>query len=240
MLTAIVIDDEHFAREELCELLQESQQVEVIAQAPNAIEGLKLINSLKPDAVFLDIEMPLISGIELLAMLDPDHMPAIVFVTAFDQYAIQAFEDNAFDYLLKPVDPKRLNKSIQRLIKNQASQEANKVQVLAPQKLEQVPCSGHHRITLVPIGDIEAAFSDLSGVHIKTAQQTATSQLTLKTLEEKTCLLRCHRQYLINIKAIREIKLLDNGLAEIITLSAHTVPVSRRYLKALKEILGII
>jgi len=83
-------------------------------------------------------------------------------------------------------------------------------------------------------------YSDLSGVHVQTAHQTASSQLTLKTLEEKTDLLRCHRQYLINTKSIKEIQLLDNGLAEVVTLSGKLVPVSRRYLKTLKHMLGII
>ncbi|HHP0585894.1 TPA: response regulator, partial [Vibrio harveyi] len=105
MLTALVIDDEQFAREELAELLDETGQIEVIGDASNAIMGLKKINELKPDVVFLDIQMPQVTGIELLGMLDPETMPYVVFVTAYDQYAIQAFEDNAFDYLLKPVDP---------------------------------------------------------------------------------------------------------------------------------------
>ncbi|HBV74806.1 MULTISPECIES: two-component system response regulator BtsR [Vibrio] len=244
MLTAIVIDDELFAREELTELLQETNMVEVIAQASNAVEGLKQINTLKPEAVFVDIHMPQISGIELLGMLDPDTMPHIIFVTAYDQYAIQAFEDNAFDYLLKPVDPKRLYKSIQRLVKAKQNQEAvytqTQIEALTPKQLQQVPCMGHNRIMIIPLNDIESAFSDLSGVHIQTAHQTTTSQLTLKTLEEKTELLRCHRQYLINTKAIKEIKLLENGLAEVVTHSGNLVPVSRRYLKPLKEVLGII
>lgn len=244
MLTAIVIDDELFAREELTELLQESGEVEVIAQASNAIEGLKQINTLKPDVVFLDIQMPQISGIDLIGMLDPDTMPNVVFCTAFDQYAVKAFEDNAFDYLLKPVDPARLNVCIQRLFKARATQTNQHTQAqidaLAPKLLQQVPCVGHHRIMIVPIDEIETAYSDLSGVHIQTANQNAASQLTLKTLEEKTELLRCHRQYLINTKAIKEIQLLDNGLAEVITRSGKTVPVSRRYLKTLKQELGIV
>lgn len=244
MLTAIVIDDELFAREELTELLQETGQVEVIAQASNAIEGLKQINSLKPEAVFVDIQMPQVSGIELLGMLDPDTMPHVIFVTAFDQYAIQAFEDNAFDYLLKPVDPKRLDKSIRRLLKAGQNKEAlhtqAQIEALTPKRLQQVPCMGHNRIMIIPLQEIESAFSDLSGVHIQTAQQTATSQLTLKTLEEKTELLRCHRQYLINTQKIKEIKLLDNGLGEVITQSGQVVPISRRYLKPLKEELGIV
>ncbi|EKO3387134.1 two-component system response regulator BtsR [Vibrio fluvialis] len=236
MLSALVIDDELFAREELTELLEESGEIEVIGEANNAIEGLKKINQLKPEVVFLDIQMPQITGIELLGMLDPDTMPKVVFVTAYDQYALQAFEDNAFDYLLKPIDPTRLEKTIQRLVRSMSKPQD--YSVLAPCNLDQVPCIGLNRIVIVPTIDVEFAFSDISGVHVQTHQQRATSQLTLKILEEKTPLVRCHRQYLVNTKAIKEIKLLENGLAEIITRSGHQVPVSRRYLKELKEKLG--
>lgn len=210
----------------------------MLDQAGNAIQGLQKINALKPDVVFLDIEMPQVTGIELLSMLDPDTMPAVVFVTAYDQYALQAFEDNAFDYLLKPVDPTRLDKTVYRLVKAFTKQEVKQDFSAITPELEHVPCIGHNRIMLVPIADIEVAFSDLSGVSIQTSERTATSQLTLKVIEEKTHLIRCHRQYLVNPKTIREIKLLDQGLAEIVTQSGHNAPVSRRYLKVLKEKLG--
>lgn len=236
-LTAIVIDDELFAREELIELLSEFEQIEVIDQASNAIEGLKKINQHKPDVVFLDIQMPQITGIELLSMLDPDTMPNVVFVTAYDQYAIQAFEDNAFDYLLKPVDPCRLGKTVKRLSKRDTI-HADNFDTIAPPTLDQIPCVGHNRIVIIATKDVEFAYSDLSGVHVQTASQKATSQLTLKVIEDKTSLIRCHRQFLVNVKAIKEIKLLENGLAEIITQSDHPIPVSRRYLKSLKETLG--
>ncbi len=237
MFSALVIDDELLAREELIELLEETGDIDVIGEANNAIEGLKKINQLKPDVVFLDIQMPQITGIELLAMLDSDTMPRVVFVTAYDQFAIQAFEENAFDYLLKPVDTARLRKTVQRLIKADHVNDIDYAQ-LAPAQLDHVPCYGHNRIVIISSKDIEFAYSDLSGVHIQTATQKTTSQLTLKVLEEKTPLMRCHRQYLINLSAIKEIKLLENGLAEIITASEQKVPVSRRYLKALKERLG--
>ncbi|HGP6601452.1 TPA: LytTR family transcriptional regulator DNA-binding domain-containing protein, partial [Vibrio cholerae O1] len=109
---------------------------------------------------------------------------------------------------------------------------------LTQPSLDQIPCTGLNRIVLLPINEVEFAYSDISGVNVQTAQQKATSQLTLKVLEEKTALVRCHRQYLVNLKAIREIKLLENGLAEMITHAGHKVPVSRRYLKELKEMLG--
>ncbi|WP_038173943.1 MULTISPECIES: two-component system response regulator BtsR [Vibrio] len=237
MLSALVIDDELFAREELTELLEETGHIEVLDQASNAVEGLKKINLLRPDVVFLDIQMPQITGIELLAMLDPETMPKVVFVTAYDEFAVQAFEDNAFDYLLKPVDTCRLEKTVKRLLKSQQTNRQH-FAAIAPQSLDQVPCIGLNRIVIIPTQDVEFAYSDISGVHVQTHEQKATSQLTLKVLEEKTPLVRCHRQFLVNIKAIKEIKLLDNGLAEIITVSSHPLPVSRRYLKTLKEMLG--
>lgn len=237
MLNAIVIDDEQYAREELIELLHETNQIKVIQQAENAIEGLQLINKLKPDIIFLDIQMPQITGIKMLSMLNPDTMPKVVFSTAYDQYALQAFEENVFDYLLKPVDPKRLQKTVERLVK---SAEQPNYPNMANKQLDHVPCTGHNRILIIATEDIEFAYSGLSGVYINTGKQEATSQLTLKVLEEKTTLIRCHRQYLVNLKAIKEIQLLDNSLAEIVTTSGKTLPVSRRYLKLLKQNLGIL
>lgn len=236
MMTALVIDDEIYAREELIQLLQETKQIDVINQAGNAIDGFKQIHQYKPDVVFLDIQMPQISGIELLSMLDPESMPRIVFVTAYDQYAVQAFEDNAFDYLLKPIEEQRLHKTIQRLQRDIAQKQD--ISHFMPPTMEQIPCIGLNRIVVVPVDEIEYAACDLAGVHVQTHERQATSHLTMKHLEEKTPLLRCHRKYLVHPKAIREIKLLDNGLAEVITRSEHKVPVSRRYLKNLKETLG--
>jgi len=238
MLNAIVIDDEQYAREELIELLHETKQIRVIQQAENAIEGLQLINKLKPDIIFLDIQMPQITGIKMLSMLNPDNMPKVVFSTAYDQYALQAFEENAFDYLLKPIDPARLQKTVDRLIKSAAQQSDSAIE--EHKQLAQVPCIGHNRILIIATEDIEFAYSGLSGVYINTAQQETTSQLTLKVLEEKTPLIRCHRQYLVNLKAIKEIQLLDNSLAEIVTTSGKKLPVSRRYLKLLKQSFGIV
>ena len=241
MLKAIVIDDELYAREELNELLVESQQVEVIAQCSNAIEGLKAINSLKPDVIFLDIHMPQITGLELLSMLDPVSMPKVVFVTAYDEYAVKAFEDNAFDYLLKPVESSRLHKTLQRIkLINEQKLEQPNYSPITCQKLELIPCSGFNRILLLEPNNIEIAMSEQTGVHLLTDSDKFTASLSLKVLEEKTDLIRCHRQYLINPTCIREIKLLDNGSAEIVTKSNHHAPVSRRYLKVIKDRFGLL
>lgn len=239
MLTAIVIDDEQYARDELMALIEEQTalSVEVIEDCPNAIEGLKAIHRHKPDIIFVDIEMPQISGIELLGMLDPAQMPKVIFVTAFEEYALQAFEGNAFDYILKPVEPSRLHKTLQRVQRSQSRQDLH---TLIEKPLSLIPCAGFNRYVLIQPADVEVAYSDQSGVHIlsqraENGTQQSSCSLSLKMLQAKTDLLRCHRQYLINPHMIREIRLLDNGLAEIITLGKHVVPVSRRYLKELKD-----
>ncbi|MDN2661864.1 two-component system response regulator BtsR [Psychromonas sp. 14N.309.X.WAT.B.A12] len=238
MLKAIVIDDELYAREELNELLVETEQVQVIEQCSNAIEGLKAINSLKPDVVFLDIHMPQITGLDLLSMLDPDTMPKVVFVTAYDEYAVKAFEDNAFDYLLKPVESGRLLKTLKRV--NAEKLEQPNYEPITANKLELIPCSGFNRILLLAPNEIEIAMSEQTGVHLLTDKDKFTASLSLKVLEEKTDLIRCHRQYLINPTCIREIKLLDNGSADIVTKSNHHAPVSRRYLKVIKDRFGLM
>lgn len=240
MVSAIVIDDESYAREELIALLKETGEVDIIASCHNAIEGLRKINSLKPDLVFLDIQMPQISGLEMLSMLDPDTMPRVVFVTAYDEYALKAFEDNAFDYILKPVEPARLAITLKRL--HSAPPRADYTPLLQPQ-LELIPCAGYNRILLLKPQEIELAYSDQAGVHIicsaAAKSEHASCSLSLKLLEEKTALIRCHRQYLVNPTAIREIRLLDNSLAEIITCNGAVAPVSRRYLKTLKDRFGL-
>lgn len=237
MLKAIVIDDEQFAREELISLIEEQSEteIEVIASCNNAIEGLQKVNKLKPDVIFLDIQMPQITGMEMLSMLDPDTMPKVVFVTAYDEYALQAFEDNAFDYMLKPVESCRLTKTLKRI---QASQKKDDYQVFTNKPLSLIPCAGFNRYVLLKPSEIEIAYSDQSGVHIISNQSQGgenSCSLSLKVLENKTELLRCHRQYLINPNAIREIRLLDNALAEIVTCTGSIAPVSRRYLKMLKD-----
>ena len=236
MIKALVVDDEFYAREELIDLLNGSGEVEVIGSCQNAIEALKSINQLKPEVVFLDIQMPQITGIELLSMLDPATMPKVVFVTAYDEFAIKAFDSNAFDYLLKPVNIQRLEKTIVRL---QQQRPAVDYSPLTQPLLELVPCYGHQRILLLPPDEIDFAYSDQTGVHIASGELLTTTQLTLKILAEKTPLIYCHRQYLIHPLAIREIKLLDNGLAQITTANGGKVPVSRRYLKELKDRFGL-
>lgn len=238
MLKVLIVDDEPFARKELRALLAEAEDIEVVGESGNAVEALADIHRLHPDVVFLDIQMPRISGLEMLAMLDRERMPYIVFVTAYDEYAIRAFEENAFDYLLKPTNRERLGKTLERLRKERGAQDFQPLGSTTP--LQHIPCTSLNRIYLLRLDEIEYATSRLSGVYIaSTDGEERFTELTLRTLEERTPLIRCQRQYLVNPDRIGEIRLVENGLAEIVTRSGKKIPVSRRYLRELKERLGI-
>lgn len=237
MLSAIVIDDEAPSREELKALLAAAGGVEVVAECANAIEGLAAIHRLRPDVVFLDIQMPRISGLEMAGMIDPAALPSIVFVTAHDEHALKAFEEHATDYLLKPIDPARLARTLAWL--RSGGRPTPRQLPGAGERLHHVPCFARQRVVLLPLSEIEYVSSELSGVQVVCAARQGVTELTLKLLQERTTLMRCHRQYLVNLDQVAQIELLDNGAAEIVTRSGKTVPVSRRYLREIKDTLLI-
>lgn len=238
MMRVLIVDDEPPALSELRVLLNAAGGVEIVGEAGNAVEAIAAINRLRPDVVFLDIQMPRISGLEMLAMLDPEHAPRIVFLTAHDNYAVQAFEEHAFDYLLKPVDPVRLGKTLQRLQRDCAPQDVGPLKRIHP--LRQIPCAGQNRITLLRVEDVEYVASRSSGIFVVGEDgKERFTELSLRTLEERTSLFRCHRQFMVNLDHIKELRFEEGGLGEIQTLAGHAVPVSRRFLAALKEKLGV-
>ena len=236
MIRAMIVDDELHAREELASLLEETEQFEIIGSCSNAIDAIKLINRKHPQVLFLDIQMPAVNGFELLSMIDEQIMPLVVFVTAYDQYALKAFEEKTLDYLLKPIDRERLTKTVAKL---QRTIESGATPHYETPSLTRVPCLSANKIKLVNVKNIEYAYSDLSGVHIDTGKQSYFTELTLKILEDRAGLMHCHKQYLVNVAHIDEITLLENGLAEIRTLAGKKLPVSRRYLRKLKESFSI-
>ncbi|WNP35986.1 two-component system response regulator BtsR [Enterobacter kobei] len=239
MLKVLIVDDEPLARENLRILLEDESDIEIVGECANAVEAIGAVHKLRPDVLFLDIQMPRISGLEMVGMLDPEHRPYIVFLTAFDEYAVKAFEEHAFDYLLKPIATARLAKTLARLRQERAVQD---VSVLPENQepLKFIPCAGHSRIYLLQMDDVAYVSSRLSGVYVTSHEgKEGFTELTLRTLESRTPLMRCHRQYLVNMAHLKEIRFEDNGQAELLLREGHTVPVSRRYLKNLKEALGL-
>jgi len=233
MLSVLIIDDEAPSREELKALLTAAPDVEVLGECSNAIEGLSAIHRLRPDVVFLDIQMPRVSGLEMVGMIEASALPHIVFVTAYDEHALKAFEEHAADYLLKPIDPQRLAKTLDWL--RSGARSSGKAFPGADSTLQHIPCIARNRIFLIALDDIEYVNTELSGVQVVGSTRQGVTELTLKLLQERTSLIRCHRQYLVNLNRIAEIELLDNGAAEIITHSGKRIPVSRRYLREIKD-----
>ena len=233
MLTALIIDDEAPSRDELKALLAEARDVEVIGECSNAIEGLSTIHRLRPDVVFLDIQMPRVSGLEMVGMIEPSALPHIVFVTAYDEHALKAFEEHAADYLLKPIDPQRLAKTLDWL--RTGARPSAKAFPGADSALHQIPCIARNRILLIPLDEVEYVHTDTCGVQVVAGNRQGVTELTLKLLQERTGLIRCHRQYIVNLKQIAEIELLENGAAEIVTRAGKRVPVSRRHFRDIKD-----
>ena len=236
MLTALIIDDEAPSRDELKALLESAADIDILGECANAIEGLAAIHRLRPDVVFLDIQMPRISGLEMVGMIDPAAMPRIVFVTAYDEHALKAFEEHATDYLLKPIDPQRLARTLDWL--REGKPQACRLPV-SDTVIRQIPCLARNRILLIPLDEVDYVHTDNCGTRVVAADRQGNTDLTLKLLQERTPLLRCHRQYLVNPARIAEIDLHDNGGGEIVMRNGLRVPVSRRHLREIKDQLFI-
>lgn len=232
MIRALIVDDELHAREEMATLLAETGAIEVVGSCGNGLEALKCINRLRPEVLFLDIQMPVLDGFELLNMVAAEIMPHVVFVTAYDQYTLKAFEEKTLDYLLKPVDPERLARTVQKLRQTIGDRQRPMVPL---EEIRRIPCLLGNRIKLVDLNEVEYIATTLAGVHAVTAEGEYYTEVTLKVLEERTRLFRCHKQYLVNLDRISEILLQEAGLATIRTPSGKKIPVSRRFLKLIKK-----
>ncbi|WP_214850954.1 LytTR family DNA-binding domain-containing protein [Exiguobacterium sp. s193] len=231
-MRTILIEDEPLARDELRYHVTRAG-LEVIAESASIVEAEQLIRSLQPDIVFLDIELADGSGLDLAKRLQSmPRPPAILFVTAYDVHALEAFELNAYDYILKPYDPVRITRALEKIIR-QPLKKSPRIERLAVESGEQ--------LKLLSPDAIDYIVAEGGKTNIVTRQQTYQSSDTLQELERKLVehrFLRVHRSYLVNLSAIDAIEPWFNGAYNI---KIHTidVPVSRTYVKVLKEALGI-
>ena len=257
LLKVIVVDDEQLARDELCYQLDQLADVEVVAQAGNGIEALSASERHNPDLVFLDIQMPGLSGFEVARrLLEQEQSPALVFVTAFDQYAIEAFEVNAVDYLLKPVEAARLEQALARARRRLGSERPTDaplndqleriVKMMAGRgKRDQVAVKVGERFVLVQAEDIIYASLADESINIVTGQVTGTSNY--RTLDELQARLdpemfwRVHRSHLVNINKVKEIVpwFSRNYILRMKDAKATEIPVSRSQTKRLREYLKL-
>jgi len=261
-LRAVLVDDEQLARDELQYLLGELGGVEIVGAAGNGVEALSTIERVQPDVVFLDVQMPGLTGFEVARrLLDDNRTPHVIFVTAFDQHAIEAFEVNAVDYLLKPVDPTRLDDAVRRVRKRMPPDSGAGVEAapginLQLEKLlrlvaerqnrqEQLAIKVGERFMLVKTEEI--VFASLAGdaITVVTNQQTGTSNY--RTLDELQARLdpavfwRVHRSHLVNINKIKEIVpwFSRNYILRMKDTNTTEIPVSRTQTRRLREYLKL-
>jgi two-component system LytT family response regulator len=236
MMTALVVDDELHARRSLESMLAGTGEFRLLPSCATAIDALQAIKTGAPDVIFLDVQMPQVSGLQLLSMLDPEATPAVVFVTAYDEFAVEAFERNAVDYLLKPVERERLDRTVEKLRRAGAAVAPRTYDTPA---IERIPCTGRSGIRLVNVTEVEHVRCSIAGVYVITRAGEFLTEVTLQALEAKTDLARCHRQYLVNVAEIEEITRPEPRAAVLRLRSGHTVPVSRRYFPKLRQRLGL-
>ncbi len=244
-LRTIIVEDEELARNLMKSFLKDNEDIEIIAECENGFEGVKQINELKPDLVFLDIQMPKITGFELLELLE--HKPHIIFATAYDQYALKAFEYNAADYLLKPYSKDRLNEAVQKVIervRSEGSQSdiAEKVSEFPKDEfLERVVVKDRHKIHIIPVDQIRYIESMDDYVMIYTHEGRHMKQKTMKYFEaglNPKEYVRIHRSYIVKVEEINEIQQYEKESYIVILHDKTKLKVSKTGYKNLKEVLN--
>jgi len=242
--TAIVIDDERLARNELKKLLSDYPEVEVIGEAGNVDEALKLIKELMPDLIFLDIQMPAKTGFELLAELDT--VPSVIFTTAHDEYALKAFEVNALDYLLKPIDPKRLSDAIQKLIVlDEREESANENRVENRSFLsdnDQVFVKDGEKCWFVKLSEIRLFESVGNYARVFFGANKPLILKSLNSLEERLdqkTFFRANRKHIVNLRMIEKVEPFFNGGLLLEIKGGEKIEVSRRQAVRFKEMMSL-
>lgn len=237
--TALIIDDEALAIAELEVLLKAFSQIEIIGKSEKAANGLNLANELKPDLIFLDINMPGMSGFELLENLD--EVPEVIFVTAYDEYAIKAFEFNALDYLLKPVNPDRLAEAIKRLEKRMdIAEKKAKEDRLALEK--RIFIKDGEKCYFVPVADIFLLESEGNYVKVHFEDKKPLLHKSLTYMENRLpddVFFRANRQYMFNMNFVKKIEPYFNSTLLIEMQSGHKIDLSQRQSVKFREITGV-
>jgi two-component system, LytTR family, response regulator len=242
-ISAVIIDDERLARNELKKLLQEHSDIEVIDEATNVDEGLEKIEQHNPELIFLDIQMPGKTGFDLLSELDK--APKVIFTTAYDEYAIKAFEVNALDYLLKPIEPKRLSDAINKfhdeLNKEKAEGQANYNRGPLSEQ-DQVFVKDGERCWFVKLGDIRLFESVGNYAKVFFGTNKPLILKSLNALEERLderMFFRANRKHIINLRWVEKIEPYFNGGLLVDLKGGEKIEVSRRQTVKFKEMMSL-
>lgn len=240
MIKVVIIDDEPLARSIVAEYLQTYANMEIMQECNDGFEGMKAISQHHPDLVFLDVQMPKINGFEMLELIEQP--PSVIFTTAFDEFAMRAFEAHAVDYLLKPFSKERFDKAIEKWLKQQAAPQTTQdlLETISSRNEEQqrVVVKTGSSIRIIPIHEVLyfEAYDDYVKIHTKDGYflKKKTMQHFENTLDEKK-FVRVHRSYIIQIAEITKIDSAD----EVLLKNGVRIPLSRTGYGKLKTVLGI-
>ena len=246
MSKVIIIDDEPLARSMVKEYLQKHPELLLVAECGDGFEGVKAIQQQQPDLIFLDIQMPKINGFEMLELVDQP--PAVIFTTAFDEYAIKAFEAHAIDYLLKPFDQQRFDKAIAKWQEQKIKDTGNITQELletasqSPAQNQRIVIKDGSKIKIIPVHDVQylEAADDYVKIHTKDGYFLKNKTMNhFEQVLDGQQFVRSHRSYIVNVQQITRIDPYEKDGHVAILRSGVKVPVSRSGYGKLKEILGL-
>lgn len=244
-LRAVIVDDEPLARERLAALLAEDGRVEVAGQAGDGRSAIPLIHEQRPDVVFLDVQMPVLNGFDVLDLLAPPR-PQVVFVTAYDEYALRAFEVHALDYLTKPVRRRRLAQTIERIAGQLAlNQVPPGLDALRRERergpLLRLTLRAGRRLRVVEIDEVRYIEAEEKLVFAHLPEGRRATDFTLKELERRldpARFVRIHRAFIVNAAVVRELVPAPVSTYQLVLDDGARLPVSRRRLRAVKDMLG--
>ena len=243
-IRAIIVDDEELARAALREMLARHTEIEVVAECANGFEAVKAVSELKPDLLFLDVQMPKLDGFEVLELIGPQ--AAVIFVTAYDSYAMRAFEVHAIDYLLKPFSAARLDAALNRArsrIGNIAGPSPADLAAAArppAQYLERIAVRDGTRVHIIPIGKLEYLEAQDDYVELHSGGKKHLKQQTISSLESglyPARFVRIHRSYIVNLERVVKIEPFTKDSRLAVLADGTQLPVSRSGYARLKELL---
>lgn len=249
----LIIDDERLAREVVKKYLEASPELMIAGECSNGFEGVKMIQELKPDLIFLDIQMPKLTGFEMLELLD--EYPAVIFTTAYDEYAIKAFEVNAIDYLMKPFTQERFTAAIRRFLEESrlrkpGAREDDRLRLESllhyGQKqvgyTDRIVVKDQSRIHIIPVDSIKFCKAEEDYILIVTAEGKYLKKHTISTLEsslDPELFIRVHRSYIVRQSQIRRLELMGKETYVLHLQDGSKIPVSKSGYKKLKESMDI-
>ncbi|HYV04246.1 MAG TPA: LytTR family DNA-binding domain-containing protein [Blastocatellia bacterium] len=249
-IRTLIVDDESLARERIREMLEGDPEIEIVGDCANGKEAIQAISKLKPDLIFLDVEMPGIDGFQVLQSLEAAEMPVVIFVTAYDQYAVRAFDTFALDYLLKPFDRERFERSVRRaktqLLKISDSMNERILSALEqiktrPVHLERLVIKMNGHVFFIKAAEIDWLEAEGNYVRLHSGKESYLLRDTISALEaqlDPKQFLRVHRSAIVNIDRIQELQPWFHGEYRIILREGVQLTLSRSYREKLHELLG--